>query len=151
MQHFSDSFCVYQLRKYSESLAKQDQFQKKIYAVDTGLVVAENFAMSRNDGYLMENMICNELLKRNKNIFYLKNGFECDFVVCDGLEATEIIQVCFDLNSMNEKREYKGLLSAAKLLNLNRGTLITDNREDSIIVDGVEISIVPAWKWMLIK
>jgi len=47
------------------------------------------------------------------------------------------------------KREMKGLLSACKKLNLTRGQIITYESEDEIIEDGVNITLIPFYKWVL--
>ena len=44
---------------------------------------------------------------------------------------------------------FKGILSAAKYFNLNHGILITEREEKKVKIDGVEISVIPTWKWML--
>jgi len=147
-EYFRDTFFVHQLPKYSASIAKQAQALKKTYMIDTGIISAYNFSLAQNYGFVLENLVCNELLKRDKNIFYQKNGYECDFVTTEKDEVDELIQVCYDLNDNNKKREYKGILSAAKHFNKTKGILITDMIEDEIIVDGIKISIIPAWKWM---
>ena len=149
LEYFTNAFFVIPLKKYSDSIAKQEQALKKIYSIDTGVITASNYTMSQNHGYLLENLVCNEFVKHNKNIFYTKNGYECDFLVFENNKIQEIIQVCFDLNQQNEKREYKGILTAAKYFNLNHGILITESEEKKIKIDGVDISVVPAWKWML--
>ncbi len=55
------------------------------------------------------------------------------------------------MNEENRKREYKGILSAAKILNQKHCFLITDNKEENIKVDRVNISIIPAWTRRTVK
>ena len=149
LEYYSDAFFIYQLKKQSESISTQQQSLKKIYTIDSGIITAENYTMAANNGYLLENLICNELIKHNKEIFYSKNGYECDFIVLTHDRIEELIQVCFNLNETNKKREYKGIISAAKLFNKQQGLIITDNEERNISINGIDITIIPAWKWLL--
>ena len=47
------------------------------------------------------------------------------------------------------KREIKGLLTACKKLNLSHGYIITYESEDEILEDGVNIMLIPFYKWAL--
>ena len=52
-------------------------------------------------------------------------------------------------NAETAKREIKGLLTACKKLNLFHGYIITYEREDEIIEDGITITFIPFYKWAL--
>jgi predicted AAA+ superfamily ATPase len=59
----------------------------------------------------------------------------------------EVIQVCYALNSDNQKRETEGLLDAMNHFNLNSGTIVSMNQEDVIQIEGKRINVVPAFKY----
>jgi len=48
-----------------------------------------------------------------------------------------------------KEREINGLLSAIKTYDLKSGTIITYEEEWNEKIDGINISIIPAWKWSL--
>ncbi len=106
-------------------------------------------------GRLFENAVFLEL-KRNTpqqyDIHYWKNreGFEADFVIREGLSIKEVIQVTYELNSEKTKdREVRGLLACAKEAGLKHGLIITKDFERIETVDGIEITLLPLWKWLL--
>jgi hypothetical protein len=58
-----------------------------------------------------------------------------------------VIQVCYELNSENQKREIGGLTDAMHHFNLNRGTIISMHQEDVILHEGKRIEVIPAYKY----
>lgn len=99
---------------------------------------------------MLENLIFIELKRRDKEVFYHKDRYECDFVIKNGIHITEAIQVCytFDVPETRE-REIKGLTDALQCYGLKEGMIITKDMEEHISVDGFKSEIVPAWKWLL--
>ena len=74
---------------------------------------------------------------------------ECDFVAKQGTSIRNAIQVCYDLNEDNKKKEINGLLEAMKKFKLKEGLILTYNQEDKIKIDNSKIIIKPVWKWMM--
>lgn len=144
-------FLLFEVYKYDYSLKKQFVSNKKIFAIDNGLRNQVAFKHSSDKGRLLENLIFIELKRRRKNVFYYKEKNECDFVLEQNNIITEIIQVCFQLNSENESREFKGLVEAAQIFNLRKGLIITYDQEINVVINNVEIQVFPAWKWLLQK
>jgi predicted AAA+ superfamily ATPase len=142
-------FLLFEVYKYDYSLKKQFVSNKKIFSIDNGLRNQVAFKHSSDKGRLLENMIFTELKRRRKNVFYFKEKNECDFVLEQNNSVSEIIQVCFQLNGENESREYKGIVEAAKIFNLKKGLLITYDQEKDLVMENIEIQIIPAWKWLL--
>lgn len=81
--------------------------------------------------------------------FMSDTSFECDFVVKEGTTIKQAIQVCYNLNDENKKRELKGLLEACNTPTLKKGLLLTYDQEDTFEKDGVKIEVRPVWKWLL--
>ncbi|PLX15159.1 MAG: hypothetical protein C0601_13590 [Candidatus Muiribacterium halophilum] len=81
-----------------------------MYFYDTGILSAVNYSLSEDHGKLLENLVAIELLRRKYEIFYGKNGKECDFIAKKRGE-TLAVQVCYKLTEKNIKRETKGLES----------------------------------------
>ncbi|MCD4846122.1 MAG: DUF4143 domain-containing protein [Methanosarcinales archaeon] len=105
----------------------------------------------------MENIIAVELKKRQSfnpqiEIYYWKDyqQREVDFVVKEGLDVIQLIQVCHGITSMETKeREIRSLIRAMKEFKLTKGLIITDDFESEEEIKGFKIKYVPMWKWLL--
>jgi len=98
------------LNHFSYSLKDQITYPRKVYCIDTGLRNAVSFRFSKDHGRLYENIVAVELARRNKEIYYWKNyqHREVDFVIKEGLDVKEVIQVCYEISDANvKKREVK--------------------------------------------
>ena len=135
--------------KFSYSARAQAINPQKIYAVDTGLVNALTIKKGADQGHLLENAVFLQLRRKGKEIYYFEDkGRECDFVVCKGGNAREVIQVCSDLNPDNMKREVGGLRAAMNFFSLSQGKIITLNQSEKIDEQkGKKIIVEPFWKW----
>ena len=93
----------------------------------------------------MEQVVFWELRRRGEQVFFLKNGYECDFVtVSKAGGITDVIQVCSDLSDPHTlAREVKGIKTACKRSGIFRGTIITYDRQDKIEEDGITINFIP--------
>jgi predicted AAA+ superfamily ATPase len=111
---------------------------KKVYINDIVFVEKEF-------GRRLENIIFIELLRRKENVYYFKNKFECDFV----LHKKQAIQVVWELNEENERREINGLIEAMKYFKIETGIILTYNQEKEIKLDKYRIQVLPVWKWLL--
>ncbi len=83
-----------------------------------------------------------------------KKGREIDFIVKEGLNITEAIQVCFSVeDERTRQRELQALKEVKDELKAARLTLITDDEELTVPVEFPrgqgEINIIPLWKWLL--
>lgn len=146
---FEKSFLLFELSNYQYSLKKQENYPKKVYAIDNGFINAVSFSFSENYGRFLENIVFLGLLEAGKSIYYHLGKYECDFVVKEGRKITEAIQVTRVLDNNNEKRELRGLLEAMEKFSLKEGMIITENQEEERNIDGRKIKIIPAWKWLL--
>jgi len=150
LDHAADCFLLFLLDAYEPSTAKQQMKGNKAYAVDTGLVNAITFRYSEDKGRLLENIVYLHLAREERAVCYLKNKYECDFVVSENATITQALQVCLTLqNEATRQREIRGLLHAAERFDLPEAHIITLDEEDEIATDGKRILVRPAWKWML--
>lgn len=145
LDYFEDAFIIIPVANYSESVRKQTL--RKAYAIDTGLASMLSLSLSKEHGRLFETVVLLELRRRGEQIFYFKNGEECDFVVKEGENIKMAIQVCYDFNDKNKGRELKGLRSAMKRFKLSSGTILTLDKQGQ---EG-DIKIVPIANWLLGK
>ena len=138
-----------EISNYQYSLKKQENYPKKIYAIDNGFMETASFSFSENFGRLLENAVFVKLAAGGKKIYYYKNSFECDFVIKEKTKITAAIQVTKKIDSINEKREMGGLLAAMDKFDLKSGLIITELLEEERLVDGKTIKIIPLYKWLL--
>jgi predicted AAA+ superfamily ATPase len=153
-----DAFLIKMLQRFSPKLKEQFIAPKKVYCMDTGLGNVISYKLSENRGRLIENLVAIELLRRksywlnNWEIFYWKDyqQNEVDFVIKEGLEIKQLIQVtCASSKDEIERREIKALIKASELLKCEDLLIITWDYEDEIKVNSKAIMCLPLWKWLL--
>lgn len=138
------------ITKYSTSVVKAESSQKKCYVIDQGMGAALDYKLSQDIGRLLETTVALELLKQGKQIAYQQNGTECDFVVIEKGKVMTAIQVTTDLVDVKTKaREIKGLVQACLKYGLSEGVILTLDHTEQVIQDGVQINILPAWRYFL--
>jgi predicted AAA+ superfamily ATPase len=149
--YFYEIFLFNELYKFDYSLKNQIGSDKKIYIADTGLANAISFRFSEDTGRVLENMIYNELKRREEEIYFHKQQYECDFLIKKDLKISAAIQVTKSLSDPEvRKREMRGLLEAMHVHQLNEGLVLTMDEENAEeIHEGQKIIILPAWKWIL--
>ncbi len=142
LRALEDGFLFEEIKSFSYSLGAQTRLGKKIYCVDNGLISAVAFSFSGNKGKLFENFVYTELKKLGvQELFNFNETKECDFVVKISNHILPV-QVCYELNSENRKREIQGLQTAMASLKTKTGIIITFDQEES----NDNIKILPAWK-----
>lgn len=151
IEALEESYLIFELFKYDFSQKEQFRENKKIYVIDNGMRKKIAFYFSEDRGKFLENMVFIELKRRGKEAFYFKDKNECDFIIREKEKITEAIQVCSELNGSNEKREFSGLIDAAKSFDIKEGLILTENQEEEKNINGIDIKIMPMWKWLLGK
>lgn len=151
VSYFEDSYLLFTVPKINYSLKKQLVNPKKFYSIDNGLSGVNTASFTADKGRMLENLVFQHLRRNYKNIYYFKESNECDFIVRDKQKVIRAIQVCYDLNEENKKRELKGLLEALNKFKLKKGLILTNNQEDLLKIENKKILITPTWKWLLEK
>ncbi|MEK6873818.1 MAG: ATP-binding protein [Nanoarchaeota archaeon] len=149
LEAFESSFLFFFINKFDYSVKTQIQNPRKVYCMDNGFLVNMGFRMSEDKGKLLENLIAIELKRREKEMFYYSDKYECDFVIREANKIKEAIQVTYELNEKNKEREIAGLIEALNKFKLKEGLIITFDQEDKIKFGGKIIKLLPAWKWLL--
>jgi predicted AAA+ superfamily ATPase len=138
------------LQKYSTSILKQELSEKKVYCIDNGLINAVTFRFSKDTGKLLENLIGIELLKNGKKLFFYREKQECDFITAEKDKICSAIQVSSTILDPDTRlQEIKGLVTACKRFNLPQGIIITDDEEETVVENSIQIKIIPAFKFLL--
>jgi len=133
LEYFESSLFFHFLRTY-----KIKERIKKVYLNDIVFV-------DKNEGRKLENIVFIELKKKEENVYYFKNNFECDFVV----PSKAAIQVVWELNEDNKKREINGLLEAMRYFRIKKGIIFTYNQQKEIKEGQYKIKVIPVWRWLL--
>jgi len=128
-------------------MKKQIGNSKKVYTIDNAVANKLGFRFSENKGRLLENLVFLELLRRGKEIYYFSEKYECDFLIKEGVEIVEAIQVTYDLNILNKDREFNGLKEAMNRYNIKSGIIIINDSTD-IEIEDKNIRVIPAYKWL---
>jgi hypothetical protein len=105
-----------------------------------------------NEGRNYENLIYLELIRRGHDVYYWKssNDKEVDFIIKKGIKPVQAIQVSVNISSEETlNREIEGLLEAYRELKIKDLLLLTRDEESTIINDGIEIRILPFWKYLI--
>lgn len=151
LTYLVDAYLLFLVPKYDTSLKVQVRNPKKIYGIDQGLVNFSSVSGSPDYGRLFENTIFLHLKRTGKEIWYFKGKKECDFIYRDSSKNITAIQVCWQVDQLNLKRELDGIIEAMTELKLNYGTIITFNQEDKIVQENFTVNLIPAWKWLMLK
>jgi len=135
---------------YSRNVKDQMQYPRKIYFTDNGFLKYLSFRPG--ESRFLENMAAVELKRRGHEFYYWKNlkGEEVDFVIMEKDQVRKLIQVSVDISQPETKeREVRALLKAMKHFGITDGLILTNDSEEVIQDNGVEIAVKPVWKWLL--
>ena len=134
--------------KFDYSEIKQAKSDKKLYAIDTGLLSAMEFSLSENNGKLLENAVLLELVKAGLDVYYFKDKYECDFIVKKDM-LLQPIQVCWQIdNETTQIREFRALVEVCKKMKVNKALLITFDQKRILTFNEIEIQIIPFYEWV---
>ncbi len=151
--YLEDVFFAFYLYKFNYSYKKALLSIPKIYVNDPGLFY--NFyknSISRS----MENAVFIKLKKSELEgkieLYYFKDyqNHEVDFVIKEGFEVRQLIQVTYASHRDEiERREIRSLIKASDLLKCKNLLVITWDYESKEEIKGKTIRFVPLWKWLL--
>lgn len=149
-----DIFLFIRVPNYNKSLKKIESSLPKYYCIDNGLYSSVLLPQSDDDGKKLENMVFLHLYRHKtpiQQIFYYKGKGECDFLIQSGVSIEQLIQVTWRMdNEETRKREIRGLVEAAELTGCKNLCIITADTQEVITLDnGLEIKVIPAWRWLL--
>lgn len=151
--YICDIFMFVRISKYDRSLIKEQKSLDKYYCIDNGIRGAVLLPQSNDNGKNLENTVFMQLnrakLPSDKISYYQSNG-ECDFVLQRNDAVVQLIQVTWDMSDENTReREIGGILEASTATGCTNLLIITKDEETVIVRESKQISVVPAWKWLL--
>ncbi|MBN1389113.1 MAG: ATP-binding protein [Candidatus Thermoplasmatota archaeon] len=112
LYYMEQAYTIILLEKYGRSRKEQLQNPKKVYPIDNGLLLR-----TKDRGRLLESCIAQHLRRITDDIHYWKDdrAREVDFILPDRKLA---IQVVYELNGENIKREEAPLRCASEVLGM---------------------------------
>src|SRR3989344_8348578 len=156
ISYIENSYFAFSLPIFSYKIKDQMQYPKKIYFIDNVFINSISTRFLDNFGRLYENIVAVELKRQKKESYYWKNTEkeEVDFVIKEGTQVKQLIQVCYDISDQDtKKRELRALLKASKDLKCNNLLIInTDNSGvEEVEWFGIKrkVKFIPLWKWLL--
>lgn len=153
--YLRQTFMLIGIKKYAPK-SKVRVTQEKMYAVDVAMMnQRENAFAGENLGWRLETVVLIQLLRKCKqngwDLYYLnERSGECDFIVCDGNNVLQAVQVSYDVSSDKAlKRELNGLLLANRQTKCENLLLLTDHESADIEKDGHHITVRPVYEWSI--
>ena len=144
--YMTDSYLIFPLANYAAKLVEKET-SPKYYFMDTGLV---GLMLLDCRSAQLENLVAIELLRRYglENVFYFENNVEIDFYVpSENLAIQVCLQVLDDMDT--RERETRAFVKLHNFISDSKCLIITNSEEATLDCDGISISVVPAWKWLL--
>lgn len=144
VRYLQESCLLISLDNYASKFVEKESI-KKHYFVDNGLL---HLFINNPDTLLLENLCAITLYKKfGKSLYYYNRSVEVDFYVPhEGLA----IQASYRMSdAATLEREVKALVTLHSVYPLRKAIIITYEDEDTIERDGLEIEVVPIWKWIL--
>ena len=147
LEYSKDAFLVYPIKNIADNLTQRET-NPKYYFVDNGII---SILAMDVDTSLLENMVAIELLRRyglEEQVFFYNKNVEVDFYIPD---ATTAIQVSYNPKKSDEtwERESTALIKLSKVLDCKRLIILTYELEENIELKGLNIEVIPVWKWLL--
>lgn len=155
IEKLQDTQAVFFVNRISGKIYVKESWPRKVYICDSG--ISTIFRFSEDIGKLMENAVFLELKRmQNENplleIYYYKDyqQREVDFVLKEGLEVKQLIQVTYasDRDEIG-KREADALLRVSSERKCKNLIIITWDYEDELVVKNKTIKCSPLWKWLI--
>lgn len=144
--YMADSYLIFSLTNYAAKLVEKET-TPKYYFMDTGLV---GLMLLDCKSAQLENLVAIELLRRygQENVFYFENNVEIDFYVpAEKLAIQVSLQVLDDMDT--RERETKAFVKLRNFIGDSKCLIITNSEEALLDCEGISISVIPAWKWLL--
>lgn len=150
LQLMEENYLIFSLLNYASPISEQETTKKRYY-IDNGLL--NNF-MYKGEARLLENLCAIHLFKQyhdaeDPQLFFYNRNVEVDFYIP---QEGWGVQVSYDIaDDATLEREVAALVVLNKLHSLKRAEIVTWDHEERISRDGLDIDIIPVWKWITIK
>ena len=146
--YMTDSYLLFTLQNYAAKLVEKET-SPKYYFMDTGLL---GLMLLDCKSAQLENLVAIELIRRYgvENVYFFENNVEIDFYVPSENLAIQVSMQVLD-NIDTRERETRAFVKLNNFIPDSKCILITNSEEEELDYDGVHVSVVPVWKWLLQK
>lgn len=145
--YLEEAFLVKRLEKWSPSHKDKIYAQKKIYFYDTGI---KTILTGKGDlGAKTENVVFLNLIKRISSIgYFAESERELDFAM-GSFKTPDAVEVKYDSHFDWQDKRFKGVkLFLRRYPAAKSVTIVTKNAAKTMKNDGINIEIIPAWKYL---
>ena len=146
--YLNNSYLIDFVPQFDFSVKAQSRNPKKVYVTDLGIYHQIKTTFTEDYGRQLENAVFLHLRRKHQEIFYFNKQGECDFVLLNKGKVIQCIQVCWQVDDMNMKREVFGLKSALDFFGLKEGVIVTHSQTDLFDIEGTTVKLIPACKYM---
>ncbi|MFK5976613.1 MAG: ATP-binding protein [Sulfurovum sp.] len=133
INYFEDVFLFKRIDRFHNKIKERIKSTKKIYALDNGLMQVAS-TNSKNLGNALENWVFISLDRKDKELFYLKDGKEIDFY-----SENILYQVTYIMESLQTKKREIDAFTHFSSISTNC-CLITFEKEAPI--EGIEVKSI---------
>ncbi len=149
--YLKQTYLGFLIPKLDYSVKKQIVSNQKFYAVDPGFVNHLSTNISKDFGWLLENLAFIHLRRHYplNQIFYHYKNTECDFVILQGTQIKKAIQITYFLNEKTREREVEGMKTIFAHFPIDKGTILTYEQEEQIKLPNGTVEVLPMWKWLM--
>jgi predicted AAA+ superfamily ATPase len=148
-----DSWFLFGIPIFSDSLAEINRNYRKCYCIDWGLATQNSQVWDGTYSRAFENMVYIHLRRLFPRVNYCltrSRRQEIDFIGVDsGGKPAIAVQACMKLGDESVlEREVPPLAATAAYFGINEALVITTDEDRTIELDGIKVRVVPAWRWM---
>jgi predicted AAA+ superfamily ATPase len=146
-----EAYLLFSVSPFSFKVKEILKLPRKIYPIDLGLWRSITLKSGQDTGAQLETFVFLQLRRSHQEIFYfLDQDCEVDFVIREGREVRQLIQVSHSLQDVStKKREIKALVHASQKTKCKNILVLTSDESGEEKIEGLTIPIMPAWKWAL--
>lgn len=144
--YMTDSYLLFTLQNYAAKLVDKET-SPKYYFMDTGLL---GLMLLDSKSAQLENLVAIELIRRYgvENVFFFENNVEIDFYIPSESLAIQVsLQVLDDIDT--KERETRAFAKLNNFIPDSKCIIITNSEETNLEYDGIDIEVIPIWKWLL--
>lgn len=144
--YMTDSYLLFTLQNYAAKIVDKET-SPKYYFMDTGLL---GLMLLDSKSAQLENLVAIELIRRYgvENVFFFENNVEIDFYIpSENLAIQVSLQVLDDIDT--KERETRAFAKLNNFIPGSKCILITNSEETKLEYDGIDIEVIPIWKWLL--
>ena len=149
IRYVKEACLIFTIDNYASKFVEKET-AKKHYFIDNGLL---SIFLTDAATSLLENLCAIHLYRKyNKDdgssrLYYYNRNVEVDFYVP---EESLAIQASYSIQDDDTlRREANALVSLHKIAPFKKACIITYDEEDTLVVNGLKIDVLPIWKWLL--